>query len=123
MARLRTETLERVEAFADRVVDVAEALQKQRRFSRVVDQVAGSGTSVGANFFEANHALTTKDFVKTVGVAVKELSETKFWLRLIARRGWIKAARLTPLLEETDELLSIFNSMIIRSRRNISKTK
>jgi four helix bundle protein len=123
MARLREETLQRVETFADRVVDVAEALQKQRRFSRVVDQLAESGTSVGANFFEANHALTTRDFVKTVGIAVKELSETKFWLRLIVRRGWFKPVRLARLLAETDELLAIFNAMIVRSRRGLTHKK
>ncbi len=121
MARLREATLNRIEAFGDRVLDVAEAIEKQGRFARVVDQLAGCGTSAGANLFEADQAMTAKDFSKTLGVVVKELSETKYWLRLVVRRKWIKAPRLAPLLKETDELLSIFNAMILRTRRKVKK--
>ena len=123
MARLREETLNRVETFADRVLDVAEAIDKQGRFARIIDQMAGSGTSVGANVFEADQAMTPKDFVKTLGVVVKELNETKHWLRLVVRRKWIRQSRLAGLLSETNELLSIFNTMILRTRRRAKQTK
>src|SRR5262245_60194747 len=98
MGRLHAQTLEQAEGLADRVPDVAETIERQRRLRRVVDQVTGSGTSVGANLYEADQALTAKDFMKTLGIVVKELSETKFWLRLIGRRGWVKSTRLALLL-------------------------
>ena len=120
MGRLRNTTLERIERFADRVLDVAETLQKQRRFGRVVDQIAGSGTSAGANLFEADQAMTTKDFAKSLGVVRKELNETKFWLRLIGRRAWIKKSRLDALLLEAEELLCIFNAMVVRTGRRLA---
>ncbi|MCC6677577.1 MAG: four helix bundle protein [Phycisphaerales bacterium] len=116
MGRLGALTLERVEAFGDRVLDEAEALQKQRRFGRVIDQLAGCGTSSGANVYEADEAMTRKDFAKSLGIVVKELNETKYWLRLVSRRGWIKPSLLLPLIQECEELKSVFGSMIVRTR-------
>lgn len=119
MGRLNTDLLRRADSFADRTLDVAQALEKQRRYARVVDQIAGSGTAAGANLYEADQAISTKDFVKCVGIAVKEVNETKFWIRLVARRGWIKPDRLEPLEAECEELLRIGNAMIVRSRRSL----
>lgn len=117
MGRLRALTLERVEAFGDRVLDVAEALQRQRRFGRVIDQLAGC-TSSGANVYEADEAMTRKDFARCLGIVVKELNETRYWLRLVSRRGWIKPSLLLPLIQECEELKSVFGSMIVRTRAN-----
>ncbi len=121
MARLRAETLERVEEFADRVLDVVSALEQRRVYARVIDQLADSGTSVGANVFEADEAMTSADFAKTLGVVLKELNETRFWLRLCSRRGWIRATRLTPLLNEATELKAMFGAMVLRTRRKAAK--
>jgi len=117
MGRLRTETLDRMEQYADRVLDVADVLERQGRSSRVIDQMSGCGTSAGANAFGADEAMTAKDFAKTLGVVVKELNETRFWLRLAVRRQWVHAARLAPLLDETVNLKAIFGAMIVRTRR------
>jgi four helix bundle protein len=117
MARLRVETLERLEHYADRVLDVVGELERQKRNRRIVDQLAGSGPSVGANGFEADEAMSRSDFVKCLCIVMKELNETKFWLRLVSRRGWISSKRLEPLLVETIELKSMFSAMIIRTRR------
>ncbi|MCL4741044.1 MAG: four helix bundle protein [Phycisphaerales bacterium] len=121
MGRLRTETLERVELFADRVLDLAEALDGQRRFRRIVEQVAASGTSVGAILFEADQSITAKDFARTLGIVTKELNETRYWIRLIGRREWISPARLDDLLRENEELLAMFNAMIVRTRKSASR--
>lgn len=86
MGRLKDDMLERVERYADRVLDVTEALERSRRPRRVVDQMTGSGTSVGANAFEADEAMSAKDFIKCLGVILKELNETRFWLRRCVSR-------------------------------------
>jgi four helix bundle protein len=114
--------LDRVERYADRVVDVAEELDHQRRFRRIVEQVAGSGSGTGANFFEADQAMSPKDFTKALGIVLKELNETKFWLRIVSRRGWIRPTRLQPLLCETDERLCVLNAMVLRTRSNAART-
>lgn len=123
MGRLHQQTLDRAEAYADRTLDVVEALEKQRRSRRIIDQLAGAGTSVGANVFEADEAMTAKDFAKSLGIVAKELNECRFWLRLIGRRGWIPAERLGTLLQETEELKAMFGSMVVRTHRTLARTR
>lgn len=123
LGRVREDTLVRVEQFANRVLDVAEELDRQGRFRRVVDQVAGSGTACGANLFEANQAMSAKDFTKTLGIVLKELNETKYWLRLISKRGWIKPERISGLLDEAEELLRVFNAVVVKTRLTLKTAK
>ncbi len=116
MGRLKAETLVRAEIYSDRVLDVVQALEQTGTPKRIVDQLAGSGTSVGANLFEADEALSPKDFVRCLGIVNKELNETRFWLRLVERRGWVTNAKLGPLVAETLELKAMFGAMISRTR-------
>ena len=116
MARLKSEFLERVEVFCCRVIDVALAVRSKCPSPRVIDQLIGSGTSVGANLFEADEAMSRPDFVKCTCIAVKELNETRFWLRIIGRKGWIKAARLDSLQEECTQLKRILGAMIAKTK-------
>lgn len=104
MARLQPELLMRVEAFADRMLDLASALAKAKVHARVIGQLVGCGTAVGANVFEADEAMSRADFCKCLAIAVKELNEARFWIRLVARQGWVASRRLTGLEAECVEL-------------------
>lgn len=115
MGRLHMETLERVERFGDRVLDVVDALDRRRVRPRVLDQMTGCGTSVGANAWEADEAMSRKDFAKTLGVVPKELNETRYWLRLVGRREWLPADRLEALETEAVELKRMFGAMVSRT--------
>lgn len=119
MARLQETMLERAERFADRMLDVADALENAGRRARLVEQIAAAGTSVGANLFEADEALSRADFCKCLGICAKELNECRFWIRLIGRRNWITLKRLEPLETECDELRRILGTMISRTRKTI----
>ena len=123
MPRLRPELLARVEDLSHRVVDVAESLGYKPLYRRVVDQMIGSGTSIGANVYEADEAMTNADFVKCLCIAVKEVNETRFWLRFVARRGWVRAERLTGLESECNELRKIFGTMIARTKDPAKRRK
>lgn len=123
MGRLTSQTLDRTEEYADRILDVVKELEHRRSYARIIDQISGSGTSAGANAFEADEAMTAKDFAKCLGIVVKELNETRFWLRLVSRRGWIKTIRLTPLIQETLTLKSVFGAMIVRTRRKLAQSR
>ena len=118
MGRLDDDFLERIESFSNRAVVVAEAIEKRRVAWRIVDQLVGSGTSVGANTFEADEAVSRKDFCKSLGTVLKELNETRFWVRIIGRRGWLPQSRLAPLEAECVELKRIVGAMLSRTRRN-----
>ncbi len=116
MGRIKGDLLTRVEAFADRVMDVAFAMPEAAATRRVIDQLAGSGTSVGANVWESDEALSKADFCKCLGIALKELNETRYWLRLIARRELLKPARLQGVIEESEQLRRVIGSMLARTR-------
>jgi four helix bundle protein len=118
MGRLPDEFLSRIESFADRVLDVVEVLEATKCPRRRIEKLGAAGTSVGANAFEADEAMSRPDFVKTLSIVNKELNETRFWLRLVTRRGWIPATRLTDLLVEAETLKRIIGAMIARTREN-----
>ncbi|MCL4742739.1 MAG: four helix bundle protein [Phycisphaerales bacterium] len=115
-SRLDPALIARVEAFSHRVADVAAALDHDRRPRRITDQVLASGTSVAANVFEADEALSRADFCRTLGIAVKELSETRYWIRFSAARGWVSPERLAGLEDESIQLKRILGAMIARVR-------
>ena len=116
MASPSEEILGRREAFSQRTLDVVEVLECQGRSRRLCEQMTGCGTSVGASVFETDEAMARKDFVKGLAIADGELSESRFWLRLVAGRGWVSVERLEPLPEETTELRKIMGTMISRTQ-------
>lgn len=118
MRRLDEDLPNRAERFAHRMSDLADAIVRQRRSRRVVDQITGCGTSVGANLFEADEAVSRPDFCKCLGIVNKELSESRFWVRYAVARKWFPAKRLSPLEAESMELRRIFGAMLARVRRN-----
>jgi len=117
MGRLREELLERTERFGDTVLDIVEVLEAAGKSRRVTDQMTGSGTSVGANLYEADEAISRPDFCKSLGTSLKELNETRYWLRLVERRGWVKAGSTRLVQAECAELRKVFGTMLTRSRK------
>ncbi len=121
MGRLKPEFLDRVETFSHRVLDVVDALADASISRRVLDQIAACGTSVGANVYEADEAMSRADFCKTLAISVKELNETRFWLRLISKRNWLPPAKLEPLQAEAVELKRVFGTMLHKTRLSTKK--
>jgi four helix bundle protein len=116
--RLQPELLDRSEDFADRCVAVAEELDRAGRFRRIVEQLAASGSSIGANLAEADQAMSLRDFRKCLSITAKELAETRFWLRLVIRRTWLPESRLTALLDELAQLRKIVGALLARTRES-----
>ncbi|MEX2216960.1 MAG: four helix bundle protein [Phycisphaeraceae bacterium] len=115
--RLQEATLLRFVDYGSRVLSVADQLEQKNRSRRVVDQLIGSGTSAGANAFEASEGISKREFLKCIGITAKELNETRYWLLLISKVRWIPDERLAPLLAETLELLAIVKAIIVRTRK------
>jgi four helix bundle protein len=116
MGRLAANLIERTESFADRMLEVVRELERKKVYARIIDQMVGCGTSVGANACEADQAVSAADFCKSLGVSLKELGEARYWLRLTVRRQWLKAERLESLLQEAVALSRIFGTMVARTR-------
>jgi four helix bundle protein len=79
-------------------------------------QALRAGTSVGANYREANRARSKAEFVSRVGDCLKEADETLYWLELLPDEQVVVSRRLAPLIEEANELVSIFVTISRRAR-------
>ncbi len=109
---LRERTLD----FARRVVRLFAALPKNTVAQTLGKQVLRSGTSVGANYREADSGRTKPEFIAKMGDCLKELSETDYWLELMAVEEIIPPDRLAPLMQETRELIAIFTTIINKAK-------
>jgi four helix bundle protein len=97
--------------FGEAVVRFSKKIPREPTNNRLIDQLVGCGTSVGANYCEANEGVSTKDFRYSISRCVKEAKETKHCLRMVAASepSLIKEAR--ELYRECHELHMIFASM------------
>ena len=99
---------ERTAVFGEAIVRFAKSIPRSRTNNRLIDQLVGCGTSVGANYCEANERVSKKDFRNTIGRCVKEAKETKYFLRLIAAAEPKLADDARGLYREAKELHLIF---------------
>ena len=103
--------------YAARIIHLTEALARTRAGNLVADQLLRSGTSPLSNHGEAQAAESPDDFIHKLSVALKELKESRRWLRLIVKAQLVKeTSRIEPLLLETEELIRIFAASIRTSR-------
>ena len=82
-------------------------------------QLLRSGTSVASNFREASRARTTAEFVSKLDTCIQEADESELWLELLRDDCGIDGPEQTHLLAETNELISIFVTMVKRSKDNM----
>ena len=95
---------ERTARFGEAVIDFAKIIPESAVTYRIISQLVGAGTSVGANYVEADDAVSKKEFLKNIGTCRKEARETKHHLRMAvraipalkphARRLWMEAREL-----------------------------
>ncbi len=105
----RFDLQERLINFSVRMIQVAEALPDTKTGNHIRGQLLHCGTSPSPNYAEAQSAESRADFIHKIKIVLKELRETKVWLLLILRASLIKpSSRLQPLIQECDELISIF---------------
>jgi len=75
------------------------------------NQITKSGTSIGANYREANRARSKPDFKNKIAICESEASETQYWLEVIVDTEWLSWDQVKPEYEECSELLAIFTSI------------
>lgn len=107
-SRLDERTLE----FAKRLLRLCKALPRSVTQDELVKQCVRSGTSIGANYREANDALGKKDFVYRLRISRKEAKETAYWLDLILESNPDLKDEIALLLKEVEELGRILSSII-----------
>ena len=111
---MTSEELEnRTAMFAARIVKACEALPQRRLGTpHFTDQLFRSGTSVAANYAEAVESESRKDFIHKLKIAMKELSETRTWLKVVSFAGYLDGKLLSALIDESVELTRIFAASV-----------
>jgi four helix bundle protein len=105
---------ERTAKFGEAVIDFAKTIPQGPVTNRLIDQLVGCGTSVGANYCEADDAVSKKEFLLRIGTCRKEARETKYFLRMIVRAVPNLKPQARVLWQEAKELHLIFSKI----RRN-----
>lgn len=114
---------ERLVVYAAQVIALTEALPATRAGKHIAAQLLRSGTSSAPNYGEGEAAESRKDFLHKMGICLKELRESRIWLRIISRRSLLSENEIAPLLSETEELIRIFKSSIATAKRNDPVTR
>jgi len=102
--------------FARNIAIFCKKLQKNQINIEYIKQVIRSSGSVGANYIEANEALSKKDFIHRVRISRKEAKETAYWLNLIIQTNNNLPEEAETLLQESIELKKILSAILEKSK-------
>ena len=100
----------RTKAYANRIVELCQALPNNWVARILGQQLLRSGTSVGANYRSVCRAKSKSDFINKLRIVEEECDESLFWMELLADNQLMKAQRLAPLMQEAGEILAIIVS-------------
>lgn len=103
---------ERTAKFGEEIVKFAKKIPENPVTKPLISQLVRAGTSVGANYCEADDAESKQDFKHKIGICKKEARETKHWLRIIATAVPELKEEIRKLWQEAKELNLIFNSIV-----------
>jgi four helix bundle protein len=101
----------RTKRFAVRIIRLSSKLPNTPEARVVRNQTTKSGTSIGANYREANRARSKADFRNKIDICESESSETQYWLAVIVEMEWLSFDQVKYEYEECSELLAIFTSI------------
>jgi four helix bundle protein len=109
---------ERLLEFSARIIRLVDALPNTRAANHITGQLLRCGTSPLGNHGEVEAAESRKDFVHKLRICLKELKETRRWLRLLQRAKFVSASKIASILAETEELIKIFSASIRTAEKN-----
>jgi four helix bundle protein len=112
----KNELEERTKRFAVRVIRFVGEFPKNNAGDVLGKQLLRSGTSIGANYREANRGESRNDFIHKIGIVEKEAAETAYWLELCQETLAVNTSECSALLQEANELISIFVTIGKHSR-------
>lgn len=120
VGRIQGDLPERTVSFAVSLLSAVEELPAGTQGWVVGKQLLRSGTSIGANVWEAEEALTDAEFAHKCSIARKEASETRYWLILCEQAGLLTTRVCEPLLSEAVELTKILATIVHKTQDHIS---
>ena len=103
---------ERTAKFGEDIIEFVKTFSRNEISRPLISQIIRAGTSIGANYMEADGAESGKDFKHKIAICKKEAKETKHWLRMISKANPDKSEKCRQLWKETHELVLIFSSIL-----------
>ncbi len=101
----------RTRKFAVSIIQLATNLPNTPEGRAIRNQITKSGTSIGANYREANRARSKADFKNKIKICEAEASETQYWIEVIVDAKWLSWEKVKSEYDECSELLAIFSSI------------
>ena len=101
----------RTRKFAVAIIKTSSTLPNTPEGRVLRNQLTKSGTSIGANYREANRGRSSADFYNKIKISESEASETVYWLEIIDELNWMEKNLFKPVYEESNKLLAIFTSI------------
>lgn len=114
-----SELLSRTKIFALRCLKVADSMPRKSGARAIANQLARSGTATAANYRAARRARSKAEFIAKMQIALEEADETHFWLGLAVDGGYLPASRLSPLIQEADEV----TAMLVASLKTVKRAR
>lgn len=102
---------ERTKEFSIRIIRLSTSLPGTSESKVIRNQITKSGTSIGANYREANRSGSKADFANKIKICASEANETVYWLEIINELNWSNMEELEKIIVEAKELLAIFTSV------------
>lgn len=106
----------RLKEYALRIIRLYESLPKHGAVHVISHQLLRSGTSPGAQYRDSCRAKSDADFISKIEGALQELDESDYWLELLIDGGYVAENKLKPLCVETQELISIFVTIVLNTK-------
>jgi four helix bundle protein len=107
---------ERTLKFSKNIIEFASILPQTVANGETIKQIIRSSGSVGANYIEANEALSKKDFIMRIKICRKEAKETRYWLNLFQMNGIEYEKKRQLLIGEATELMKIFGAILEKTK-------
>ncbi|TGV01482.1 four helix bundle protein [Flavivirga rizhaonensis] len=101
----------RTRQFGISIIKLSSSLPNTIEGKVIRNQITKSGTSVGANYREANRSRSKRDFKNKIKISESEASETEYWLEIIHDLKWVELDSLSLIVKEAKELLALFTSI------------
>ncbi len=110
----------RTKQFAIQILQLSSSLPNTLEFNVIKNQISKSGTSIGANYREANRSRSRADFLNKIKICEGETNETIYWLEIISEFNEPEKTKIMALIKEAKEFLGIFIAIGNKIKSNIT---
>lgn len=114
--KFKTEIKRRIYNWILKLIKFLDALPKDNITQRIVDQLFRSGSSVGANYIEAQASSSKKDFINFLHYSLKSANESKFWIAILRDTARTDSQKIEWFLQELSEIANILGSSILTAK-------